>query len=262
MLVSLENVLLKLLEKSWVLILLCLIVVISGCKIDGEEGIEIHADGAMTMRVNYQIPERGMSLEEGRALVDYLHDLCDRHESISAHELSFERAGSATVRLILEIHFTDAMQLRTIMAGEVERLEKEEPLDAELLVKLQAIIGDVTIGVEGLNIEFSRTIQLHDLLKSQLPNFNPDLLGKYQFRYSLTSPKPATTHNATTTSNNGKTLTWVMPLKQHFDHPFIMRATLPIPVPTWVWWAVCLALLVMLLILWKLFSYVRRKLSH
>jgi hypothetical protein len=242
-----------------VITLLSMVLIISGCKIDGEEEIEIHADGALTMRLNYQFPQLGLSLIEGKALVAYLQGLDDRHESISMNVLSCERASNATVRIIAEIHSKDAMQLGEIMAAESAMLEGDELLELSLLAKLKAIIGEISIGVEELNIKFSRTIKLDDLLKSELPNINRDLLGNYQFRYSLTSPRPARNHNATTTSNNGKTLTWVMPLKQYVNEPFIMQATLPIPIPWWVWLLVGLAILVMLLVLWKIFCYLRRK---
>ncbi len=243
--------------------LLGMLFILVGCKIDGDEQVEIHADGALTMRVNYQIPELGMSLKEGRALVDFLKDFDSRHDSISISDLSCESAGNATVRIIAEIHSTDAMQLRGIIEGELELLESEdtELLDLKLLAKIKAIIGNISIRVQDLNIEFNRTIELDDLLKKELPNLNSNLVGNYQFRYSLTSPSPATHHNATMTSNNGRTLTWVMPLKQHIDAPFITQATLPIPIPWWVWLLVGLAFLVLLLILWKIFTYVRRKLT-
>jgi hypothetical protein len=248
--------------------LLCMALTISGCKIDGEEETEIHADGTVTMRVNYQFPELGLSLAEGKALVEYIQGIATRHESISVGELSCERAGNSTVRLIAEIHISDAIQLREIMKSELEMLDllieqrgqgSEELLNAQLLMKVKASIGEMSIGVVGLKIEYKRTINLGDSLKRQLPLIRPTMLGKYQFRYSLTTPSPSTKHNATTTSNNGKTLTWVMPLKDYFDEPFIMQATLPIPIPWWVWLLVGLAILLLLLILWKIFSYVKRK---
>ncbi len=248
--------------------LLCMVLTISGCKIDGEDETEIHADGTVTMRVNYQFPELGLSLAEGKALVEYIQGIGARHESVSLGELSCERVGKKAVRLIAEIHISDAMQLREIMESELEMLDllieqrgqgSKELLNAQLLMKVKASIGEISIGVVGLKIEYKRTINLGDSLKRQLPFLRPAMLGKYQFRYSLTTPSPATKHNATKTSNNGKTLTWVMPLKDYFDEPFIMQATLPIPIPWWVWLLAGLAILLLLLILWKIFSYVRRK---
>lgn len=252
----------KLLELLTLAALLCLVLTISGCKVDGEEETEIHADGTVTMRVNYQFPELGLSLAEGRALVEYIQGIDSRHESISLGDLSCERAGDTTVRLIAEIHISDAMQLREIMESELEMSAGDEWLDVKLLAKLKAIIGDLSIGVKGMKIEYKRTINLGDSLKRQLPLLRPSMLGKYQFRYSLTIPSPATSHNATTTSNNGKTLTWVMPIKDYFDEPFIMQATLPIPLPWWVWLLVGLAVLVIMLILWKIFSCLKRKFNN
>jgi|GEM_PF-2094416 len=261
----LEHSIKKLLEVA---ILLCMVLTISGCKIDGEEETEIHADGTVTMRVNYQFPELGLSLAEGKALVAYIQEIGARHESISLGELSCERAGNSTARLIAEIHISDATQLSEIVKSELERLDllieqrgqgSEELLNAPLLMKVKASIGEISIGLVGLKIEYKRTINLGNSQRSQLPFLNPTMFGKYQFRYSLTTPSPATKHNATITTNNGKTLTWVMPLKDYFDKPFIMQATLPIPIPWWVWLLAGLAILVILLILWKIFSYLRRK---
>ncbi len=258
----------KLLELLTLATLLCMVLTISGCKIDGEEETEIHADGTVTMRVNYQLPELGLSLAEGKAIVEYIQGIDARHESISLGDLSCERAGNTTVRLIAEIHISDAMQLSEIMESELEMLDllieqrgqgSKELLNAQLLMKVKASIGEISIGVVGLKIEYKRTINLGDSMKRQLPFLRPAMLGKYQFRYSLTTPSPATKHNATKTSNNGKTLTWVMPLKDYFEDPFIMQATLPIPIPWWVWLLVGLAILVILLIFWKIFCYLRRK---
>ncbi|MGJ8655390.1 MAG: hypothetical protein ACSHX6_02985 [Akkermansiaceae bacterium] len=239
--------------------LLCMLFILVGCKIDGEEEIEIHDNGALTMRVNYQIPELGLSLEDGRLLVEYIQAFAFRHESISVNELSCEPSGNSTVRLIAEIHSSDALKLQEIMEAETIMFERDDSLDLELFAKLKAIIGEISIGVEGTNIIFNRAIVLGELLENGLPTLNPLLLGNYQFRYSLTSPRAAAHHNATTTSNNGKTLTWVMPLKHHVSTPFIMQATLPIPIPWWVWLLVGLAILLLLWMLRKIFRYVRLK---
>jgi hypothetical protein len=247
-----------------------MVLSISGCKVDGEEEMEIHADGTLTMRVNYQFPELGLSLADGNTVLVYIRGMATRHESISTGELSCERAGNASVRLIAEIHSSDAVRLGEIMEGEFELLEElisqggqgsEEFIDAPLLEKIKTCIGEILIRVAGLKIEYKRTIDLGDSLRRQMPFLNKDMLGKYQFRYSITTPSPATKHNATLTSNHGKTLTWIMPLKAKLDEPFIMQASLPIPIPWWVWLLACLAILVILLILWKIFSFLRRKIK-
>lgn len=244
---------------SLIAALLCAGLLLSSCKIDGEEQIEIHADGAVTMRVNYQFPELGFSLADGKDLVSYLQGLEERHEIISIQELSCERAGNATVRFVAEIHINDAIKLREIMPRELELLEKEELLDPRFLAKLKALFGSISIEVEGLNIKFNRKIELEGLIREEMPHLNPDLLGDYQFRYSITSPSASAKNNATTISNNGKTLTWVMPLKQYLDKPFIMQANVPIPIPWWVWLLVGLVVLLVLVISWKIFAFMRRK---
>lgn len=232
---------------------------LAGCKVDGEEDIEIHSSGAVTIRVNYQVPEIGLSRVDGSEIVEFIQELSNRHESISLNELSCERAGNATVRLIVDIHFSDPIKIREMMAEELVILEKTGTTNLQLLAKIKAIIGEVSLRVDGINIKFNRSIKLHELLAYEAPNLSPDLLGKYQFRYSLTSPSPATQHNATITSNNGKTLVWVMPLKQHVITPFNMHATLPIPIPWWVWLMAVLVLLLLLWVLWKIFAYVRQR---
>ena len=248
---------------SLIAALLCAGLLLSSCKIDGEEQIEIHADGALTMRVNYQFPELGFSLADGKDLVSYIQGLEERHEIISIQELSCERAGNATVRFIAEIHISDALKLREIMPQELELLEKEELLDPRFLAKLKAQFGSISIEVEGLNIKFNRKIEFEGLIREEMPHLNPDLLGDYQFRYSITSPSASTKNNAATISNNGKTLTWVMPLKQYLDKPFIMQANVPIPIPWWVWLVAGLAILLIIFVLWKIFSMVfKRKLKQ
>lgn len=250
-------------KLSWIATLLCMGLMLASCKIDGEEQIEIHADGAVTLRVNYQLPELGLSLAEGEALISYLKGLADRYEIITIRETSCERAGNATVRLIAEMHCSDALKLREIAEIEIELLKKEELLDPKLLAKVKAVFGSSSIELDGLNIKFNRKIEFGNFINEELPNLNHELLGKYQFRYSITSPSPSAKNNATSTSNNGKTLNWVMPLKEYIDQPFSMQATLPIPIPWWVWLVAGLAILLIIFVLWKIFSMVfKRKLKQ
>ncbi len=232
---------------------------LSSCKIDGEEQVEIHADGALTLRANYQFPELGLSLREGAALVDYLNGLAERHEIISIRDLSCERAGNATVRLIAEIHVSDGLKLREIAESELKLLENENWLDHQLLAKLKAVVGSSSIEMAGLNLKFKRTIEFGDFIKQEVPQLNRDLLGNFQFRYSITSPSSSAENNADHISNNGKTLTWVMPLRDHIEQPFIMQATLPIPIPWWAWLLAALAIMLICYLVWKILRFVFKR---
>jgi hypothetical protein len=244
---------------SLISVLLWTGLLLSSCKIDGEEQIEIHADGAVTMHVNYQFPELGFSLADGNDLVSYLQGFEERHEIISIQELSCERAGNATVRFIAEIHISDPIKLREIMPLELELIEKEELLNPSLLAKLKALFGSSIIEVEGVKIKFHRKIEFEGLIKAEMPHLNPDLLGDFHFRYSITSPSASSKNNASTISNDGKTLTWVMPLKQYLNEPFIMQAKIPIPIPWWVWLLSGLVILMIIFVLWKIFSMVFKR---
>lgn len=240
-------------------IVLCALLALSGCKIDGEEELEIYSDGALSMRLNYQIPELGLSLVDGQKLVSFINDFSDRHESISITELSCERAGNSTVRIIAEIHSSDALKLKQIANDELQLISTTGTEDAELLRQFQSLIGIISLQLKGKEILFQRTITLDGLLDSDQLTLNPKLLGNYQFRYSLTSPSPATSHNATITSNNGKTLTWVMPLRDYASIPFVMDATIPIPLPWWVWAIVLLVGVFVLWLIWRIIKALKKR---
>lgn len=236
-------------------ILLISLLSISGCRIDGEESLELNSDGSATISLNYAFPNKAFSKKECEAIILFLQEVAERHEEVTVIQGDVLPSGFSARRLIIELEIDSVTELESIFKEEIKGSKFDPDSGNTIAEKLYAIIGKISADFKGTSIQYRREINLNSLLKSQVRD--PNVLGEFEFRYSLTVPDAPSSHNATSTSNNGRTLTWVLPLKEHYDKPFIMEATIPAMafLPWWVW---AIAVAIALLILGTLFFVLRK----
>lgn len=234
------------------LALLISTVMLAGCRLDGEDSLELKRDGSATISLNYEFPNRVFSIQEGAMILDFLEEVADRHDELTLVKGEVTPSGRQARRIMIELSVDNVIELEGILEEELEGSDLDPEGSSKIAGKLKAIIGDISTEIDGTSIQYRREINLNPMLSTQVNN--ADLLGKFEFRYSITVPSAPTSHNATSTSNNGRTLTWVLPLKEYYDKPFVMEATIPalVFIPWWIWAVAVLILLILIAVAYKL----------
>ncbi len=209
--------------------LLCTLL-LSGCRIEGDEEITLHADGSGIIRAYYRLPEKAFSREQSQSVCDGLRELCERTEGLEALEYSHEDAGGDLLgpkfqRLQLQMAFDSKETIESVELS-------SEPGDEETLETIQTLIGNVDLSVRGLTARLDREVNLAPLLK----DLSPALLGDSFFQYTIHFPKAVRESNAHEVSHTGETLHWKFLLRDYTEEAMQMQAVAPVPVPSWLWY--------------------------
>lgn len=218
-------------------LLLPLTLLLSSC-IDGEEEITFHENGSGSILVDYRIPQSALSKTDATAFEQFLLEIQNRNPSV--HLKQFETTpeppslfGPTMQNLTIELTFESVYNLREIYIAELEALKSADsskipdPEVLALIGKVKAILGSFNITLDGLALDYNRTIDLEPLFEGRIKNGN--IFGDSTFRYTVNLPTPAGENNATTVTNGGKTLQWTIGLKETFGKPIRMRSQIPAP---------------------------------
>ena len=214
-----------------ILNLLCALL-LSSCRIEGDEEITLHADGSGTIRAYYRLPEKAFSREQSQIVCDGLRELCERTEGLEALEYSHEDAGGDLIgpkfqRLQLKMAFDSKRAIESIeLAG-----DSGEPSEEETIDTIQTLIGEVDLSIRGLTASLDRRVDLAPLLK----DISPTLLGDSFFQYTIHFPKAVTESNAHEVTNAGVSLHWKFLLRDYTEEAIQLQAVAPLPVPSWLW---------------------------
>jgi len=218
--------------------LLFITLLLTSC-IDGKEEITIHKDGSGSVKINYTIPKQALAEKDANTLQEFLLEIQKRNPSVQLKTFEIKtrpRAlfGPTMQTLNIQLDFDSTYKLSEIYEAELARLQsqdsstKPDPKLTSLVAKSKAILGTIDIQLNGLTLDFNRTIDLEPLFEGRLKNGN--IFGNSKFHYIINLPIPAGENNATTTTNEGKTLQWTIGLKESFGKPIRMKSKIPAPI--------------------------------
>ena len=114
-----KPLLLNLLISTYSLLLL------SGCKIDGEEEITILSDGSGDVRVHFILPYKAFSKKEATEVHTLLEEIAARHSGLSLIENDSCPYGNYCQALKLHISFESALDLERIVLSEKVYFENQ-----------------------------------------------------------------------------------------------------------------------------------------
>lgn len=234
-----------------------LCALLSSC-IDGQEELTILDDGSGTMQISYNIPLRALSASETKQLEDFIKEVDQRHASITLTHFSTQPSGFGMQRLEASLEFTSIQEVAKIYEDEIcgPNAPQPEPQMKGLIEKACALVGKFRTTFTGLSVSVDREVDLQPLFEAKITN--PKALGESEFRYIMHLPHAVGETNATSVSEDRKTLQWTVKLRDHFDKPIIMHSSIPLP-----WWLVlgtgAIALLLLLLIVWLVRKLFRQK---
>jgi hypothetical protein len=192
--------------------------------IDGREEFWLNADGSGRADVTYSLPAMAARFHGGEAGVRKM--VADFLANTPALKSSGCEVTTDNDRLTIRVRasFDSALDLKKISeSGSVEKL----PSSANNLA------GEITVRVDGRNLDFARTIAPGNALPGA--KFMPD--SKFEGRklqYIIHLPDAATGSNATRIEDGGRTLVWDFPLADAIGQPVTTRFQAAIPVPAWM----------------------------
>jgi hypothetical protein len=218
---------------------------LAGC-LDTREEVWIAADASGAARFNVSVPAAAASLyggEEGiRKLIE--ENLAEI-PAITSHLLKVE-TGDGRLQVELTITFENIIDL--IGSTSSKSMEDLPVAGAEML-------GTAEVDFEGRDMDFTRTVELYKAVPGAL-FFPKSLLDEHSVTTIIHLPAAATTHNATSTANQGRTLIWETSLTEAFKKPTVTSFTMPLPIP---WILLSFVALLLLILFAGLIYYFRRR---
>lgn len=208
------------------LILSCSLVLLTGCKIDGEEEITLLSDGSGDIRVHFILPYKAFSKKEATEVHSLLEQIAARHAGLAILENDSCPYGNYCQALKLHISFESALDLERIVLSEKAFFEdRESPSETneKSLDMLCALLGDIDTGINVGGIDYHRELDLSPLFKGKIKD--GAILGGAEFRYILNTPMAPDSHNADTIDSSSGRIVWTIPLKKHFNQPFTLTAS-------------------------------------
>ena len=242
------------------LIISCSLLLLTACKIDGEEEITLRSDGSGDIRVHFILPYKAFSKFAATQVHVLLDEISARHDGISILENKSCPHGDYCQTLKLHISFESTQELGRIILAEKSYFEKNtepSPTDQQSLDLISALIGKIDGGIHPWGIDYQREIDLSPLFMGKINN--GALLGDAEFRYILNTPLSPDTHNASMLDGPSASLVWKVPLKTYFDKPFVLQASYARSVSQTLW--LCLLVLVSAIVFW-LFKRLRSRRDH
>lgn len=200
------------------------LMMLTGCKIDGEEEITILKDGSGDIRVHFILPYKAFSKRDAAEVVTLLEEVTSRHPELSLIENSTCPYGKYCQQLKFHIGFESALELEPIILAEKAYFENHsEPTNkADSLEMVSALLGSIDADIHSDGISYSRRINLSPLFKEKVTN--GAVLGDAEFRYILNTPIASDTNNAAQQTDITSRLEWTIPLKSYFNKPFTLQA--------------------------------------
>lgn len=209
-----------------------LTLVLTGCKIDGEEEITIHDDGSAHLKMRYEVPGVFLSAQAADQLIaTFDNELGHKdHLNLITNRVDYQK-GQRIIHLEFEVDAEADLDglLEVDDGGDDGGGEKKSDQ------LLEAIVGDLDAKIEGLSVGITRKVNLQPLLDEYMGKKSATMLGDFEFRYILHLPKSAEQNNAHQVMDGGKTLKWTYLLREMKKKPILMTVTAPIPIPWWIY---------------------------
>ncbi len=227
------------------LAILLVLLTLPSC-LDSEEEVWINADSSGAGRITLTVPSAATSLHGGEAGVKKLAE--DFLKSSPAFSTYLVETKTENRRTTVTAAFTFDNALDLLDPSLAENMENLPGGGSEFM-------GKTEIEFQGLNLAFSRRTELSKAIPGAI-FFPKSQLTGHQVKTTIHLPKAATSHNATSTADAGRTLIWITPLATAMRQPVETNFTMPLPIP---WLTIAVAALTILLLFSFLIHYLLRR---
>lgn len=224
-------------------------VLISSC-IDGEEEVFIEADGSARVKAVYRVPGMLFSAEDAERLKTNIAEEVEKEKHLTLMTNRIDKENGSRI-VTIEIETDNMLAIEGALAEHVPGVNRSK---ADQM--LHAIMGDITVSLQGLSADFSREVYLEPLFNEHLGNGGMSILGDSEFRYIVHLPEAVEQSNAHVVEDGGRTLMWSYKLRECAQKPILLQMVAPIPLP---WWVYAAGLVILLLLFWAVWKWRVRK---
>ncbi len=219
---------------SRLLVLILATLLVSSC-LDSREEIWLNADASGAARITVSLPSVAARLHGGeKGVRKTIETYLQASPAFSSYALDVKTEDD---RLTVDVTLTfdNALDLSDLGSS---------PAAADLPSAGTGLLGDTDVEFSGLSVDFRRRTDLSRSLPGA--SFVPaSRLAGHTITTIVHLPLPAATHDATSTSDGGRTLVWETPLAVAFNGPVSNSFTMPLPIPWLTLGMVALFLLIL-----------------
>lgn len=220
---------------------------LSSC-FDSREEVWINADASGAAKIHISLPTLAAKFHGGEAgLRKSLEEYFEATPAFTSYDVA-TTPNDDQIDIQIACTFANVLDLANLSS---------QPSMEKLPSNVPQIMGTTKVAFQGLNVDYSRNIDLPKAVPAA------SFLPKKQLQgHSLTTiihlPKAASGHNADSATNGGRTLTWNTPLEEALSQPMLTSFTMPLPIP-WLTIGVISLLLVILVVALFMFFRSRRR---
>jgi len=218
---------------------------LSSC-LDSHEEVWLNPDASGAARIKLAIPAAAVAFYGGEEGVKKLvEEFTAATPAITSHALETEITDG---RLHVDFAATFANALDFLNAASATGGPEIPPVGKEMM-------GKTDINFSGLSLVFKRRIEMSKVIPGAL--FIPaSQLAGHSVTTIVHLPKAASSHNADSTADGGRTLTWSTSLATALKKPVERNFTMPLPIP---WTTISVIVILLLILLATLIYYFRSR---
>lgn len=236
-------------SRIWRKLAILLIATAPSSCLDYEEEIWINADSSGAGKISLTVPSAAITIQGGEGEVKgFTEDFLKSTPAFSSYLVETKTENKRTT---VTASFTFDNVLDFLDDSFSENLENIEGLPGGS----SGFMGTTKVEFQGLNLDFSRRTELGEAIPGAIFLPKKHLAG-HQVKTTIHLPKAATSHNATSTTNAGRTLTWITPLSAAMQEPVETNFIMPLPIP---WATIGVTALVILILFALLIHHLIRK---
>jgi hypothetical protein len=228
------------------LLISCLAALLFGSCLDCHEEVWLSPDASGKAKVKMIMPLQAAGIHGGEnGIRSLITDYLNATPAITSH--SVETAViEGRLKIDITMTFDNALDLVDLTSG-----SGSEKLPAAAA----ALIGHANMEFRGANVALQRRIDLTRSIPGSMFIPSDQLRGR-NLTTIIHLPRAATSHNADTIGDSGKTLIWTTPLASALRNPVNQSFIMPLPIP---WLMICGGILAPILLITGFFYYIYRR---
>lgn len=197
---------------------------LSSC-LDIHEEVWIRPDGSGRAQFRYTVPEGPSILSGGASGVEKLiRELIEEQDALTLEKVEVVPADG-------ELHI--AVDITSDSMASLMDLKRSER-SRSLPDSAEGLMGEFDVRVQGLTMDFSRTIRVDKALGLASLAISREEKDRRRLTYILHLPKPPEESNSDRTDDHGRTLVWERRLGEALKEPIVIRFQGKMSLPRWV----------------------------
>jgi hypothetical protein len=217
---------------------------------DIREELWVHRDGSGKAELTYVVPASTVMLTGGtEGLERKIRELIATQPMLKLEALSVTE-GERGVTVAATVTTESMLSLVDLKKSDDMRTLPGAATD---------IAGDFDVRLQGLDIDFSRTIKVRDALGLAAIGVGAEDRKNRKLTYVLHLPKRAESSNAMIVEDDGKTLKWEATLGEAMSKPLVTSFRARMPVPVAVWYGLGLVVVALTVLMRKVWKWRKRR---